>query len=516
MIDLNRTRKELLALIQAPTPAGQDVSEPIPSGACARFSGHSPDELFSEVEIALSERVAPVQRTVVLRDLLLPLRNALGNACKHGNGGDAAKSIFLELVIAPQGVLVTVTDEGIGFDVAGTVCRFLGGEGYFRYEGEGFRNLHRATSVISYENGGRTLLLCFRCQASEAASRSASGGASPVAPATGEDVKENLCHAPWLQEYLSGEFPDFPRGTRLVSCRAYANPGLGKHPYRYVLRVERCGLGSTETRILSARLHSIETAAKADFEAATRLHLAHRLKGLRIPRPIALLAEEPPLVVYEFQPWMNLGEYFSCRPQTDALRQLAEKFGRGLARLHGSEVNFCGSGSVGFHETEAIMERAETELKSLASGEDLLARFYRSIELISTGSALAPIHGAFGWDSILYGTDGRFYLSGFENCRYSDPGFDLGGFAADLLCFMLASHDLGKFWPLLDAFLDAYNSKAGLSKSKESLGSYMACALLNRLKGAKSAGTGRFKQVLSALEVALPQHKAQFLNPQPV
>src|SRR2546429_9696281 len=51
-----------------------------------RVCGRARDELFPLLKIALSERFATVPRLQIIRDLLLPLRNILGNAYKHGNG----------------------------------------------------------------------------------------------------------------------------------------------------------------------------------------------------------------------------------------------------------------------------------------------------------------------------------------------------------------------------------------------------------------------------------------------
>ena len=78
------------------------------------------------------------------------------------NGYDLTKVISVEIVLTAKGALIAVTDEGRGFDVALTFRRFQWQESYFANHGVGFRNLHRAISMVSYENGGRTVLLCFR------------------------------------------------------------------------------------------------------------------------------------------------------------------------------------------------------------------------------------------------------------------------------------------------------------------------------------------------------------------
>jgi hypothetical protein len=48
--------------------------------------GPSGDALFPTFEATLSARFAHMPREERLRDLIAPLRHALGNAYKHGNG----------------------------------------------------------------------------------------------------------------------------------------------------------------------------------------------------------------------------------------------------------------------------------------------------------------------------------------------------------------------------------------------------------------------------------------------
>src|SRR5438552_2171415 len=131
MIDLNCSRAELLVDINAPNPLGDplsDLTDPRLASleAHVRVCGHGRDDLFPLLRIALSERFAAVARVQVLRDLLLPLRNVLGNAYKHGNGCDPAKTIWIEIVLTARGALIAVSDEGSGFDVARTLRRFEG------------------------------------------------------------------------------------------------------------------------------------------------------------------------------------------------------------------------------------------------------------------------------------------------------------------------------------------------------------------------------------------------------
>ena len=111
---------------------------------------------------------------------------------------------------------------------------------------------------------------------------------------------------------------------------------------------------------------------------------------------------------------------------------------------------------------------------------------------------LAPIHGALGWDSIRYGNDGEFYLFRFESCRWSDPRLDLGGFAADLLCFTLAAYNDAAYRLCSNAFLSKYNSKAEHPVSEDDLQPYIALALCERIQRTE-AGAGPLLAALNAV-----------------
>ena len=293
MISLGRTRAELLAEIDAPNLPGDPLSDltdlhAASEDAYVRVCGRARDELFPLLKIALSERFAAAPRLQVIRDLLLPLRNILGNAYKHGNGCDPAKVISVEIVLTAKGALIAVTDEGSGFDVALTFRRFQGQESYFANYGVGFRNLHRAISMVSYENGGRTVLLCFR-PTIQNHDRALNSHALPKVPG-----------AEWIQKSLSAEVPEFGKdGAKIESYRVYPACGCAGDDCgnRYVLRLAGRNGRPAETRILTGRLHPTEAAAASDFEAATKLHDARISIKLRIPRPVALLAVEPRLVL---------------------------------------------------------------------------------------------------------------------------------------------------------------------------------------------------------------------------
>ncbi len=570
MIDLSHTRAELLAEIEVATPAGDplsDITDPrvAISDAHVRLCGRGREDLFPLLKLALAERFVAVPWVQLSRDFLMPVKHALGNAYKHGNATDPAKAVSVEIVLTAKGAFIAVTDQGMGFDVARTFRRFQEQENYFQHFGIGFRNLHRARCTVSYENGGRTVLLCFRptmqdpdhispcCPASAGdASRErgdntpsdlpAPGVREPTAnpsqegsrkpahrwsvPLLGEarggsvhgqspsdHAPANILDSEWMRTCLSAELPEFGQGrARLESCRVYANGGRagGDCGNRYVLRVAGHDGRPAETRILTGRLHATEAAAKADFEAAARLNEAKLSKSLRRPRPVARPAGEPRLVLYDFDPWMNLWEYHTYRGSLKFLRRFAAKTGRALARLHRSEIVFPEEETDAAGEKlQAMAARAETTLQTLPSGPGLVNRFRVCVQRMREQAAfrrqrdLTPIHGALGWDCIHYGVNGKFYLYRFEKCQRSDPAFDLGGFAADLLCFTLASYDEEAYGLCYDAFLSQYNSKAEQPIGEDDLRFYIVLALCERLRRAKPRTKADAEHLLHALDAAL-------------
>jgi len=568
MIDLSRNRAELLAEIEAPRAAGEflgDITDPRFAAADvrARVHGRAKRDLFPLLKVVLMERFADVPRPELTRDLLVPLKNALGNAYKHGNQRDPAKAVSLEIVLTRKGALIAVSDEGAGFDAVLTLRRFQRQENYFVNHGCGFRNMHRALSTVSYENGGRTVLLCFRPILREQDRASSASPASVGHPTIDQgessgghashescssrceeshsslarsqslltsaatrpkrftdrahgleaaDVLPKVLDAQWLQTCLSAELPEFANGrATLESCRVYATRGRAcdECGNRYVLRLARPDGQPPETRILTARLHATEAAAEADFEFAARLRDSRIIKRMEIPRPVTRPEGEPRLVLFDFDPWINLWEYLTHRRSLKSLHHAAERAGEALAGLHRSRIalrsNETGHTEAGF---KAMVARTTTALQALAGGSDLVSCFRHWAKRIENAASskqprvLAPIHGAFGWDCVHYGVDGRFYLYRFETCRRSDPGLDLGGFAADLLCFTLSNHDENAYRSCLEAFLNEYNSEAEHSMSADDLRFYIPLALVERLQRTELR-TAAADQLLAALDASL-------------
>jgi hypothetical protein len=169
MIDLAYTRERMLIDIGA--------SEEIPAvcsiagltgpefldGANARVivKGRNRDEILPHLDAALLARFADVAPQMLDRDLLSPLKKAVGNAWKRGNQMDPDKWITVEVIVTKRGAFIEVSDEGAGFDVRALVDKLRSGEKYYTHAGSGFRRFAKTDSVVSFDNGGRTFRACF-------------------------------------------------------------------------------------------------------------------------------------------------------------------------------------------------------------------------------------------------------------------------------------------------------------------------------------------------------------------
>ncbi len=533
MIDLSCTRAAMLDEIGV--PAGQsdplaDLADPrvASSDVHVRARGRGRTDLFPHLRLALWERFMNVPRPILIRDLFQPLKNALGNAQKHGNGGSPAKSVTVDLFLTRKGALIAITDEGEGFDAGLIFRRFQDRETYYEHHGAGLRNLHAAASRVTYENGGRTVLLCFR-PPSNASRRppfpfAGDGGSRRVgsrvdrrvaggdASRSGDAAILRVAEPGWIRRWLAEEMIGLSGGRPVVeSCRIYLPhaPGGDDCGNRYLVRLGGGGAVPGEERVLTGRLHASPSTAAADFGAAASLFGAMGSRRLRIPRPVAWPTREPRLVLYDFDPWMNLREYLAYRESLKAIRRSARRAGHALAALHRSRLPLRVLEPI--HASVRLRARAisaERALAALPSGAALIRRLRRVVRRSERRTITwrrrpqTPIHGAPRWDRIHYGVDGRFYLYRFESCRQDDPGLDLGVFAMDLLRFSLARGDEKAFDTGCDELLDAYNSEAVHPMRRRDLHPFIVLALLDRLRRTRLRSRAEAEHLLEALRVA--------------
>src|SRR5688572_22517241 len=124
----------------------------------------APQDILPSLDAVLTARFASVAPEELRRNLLRPLKKALGNAHKRGNRLDPHKVIALEVVVTSAGAFVEVSDQGEGFDVAATCARFKAGTRFFTHGGSGFRIFEKARAVVSFADGGRTFRTRFQVE----------------------------------------------------------------------------------------------------------------------------------------------------------------------------------------------------------------------------------------------------------------------------------------------------------------------------------------------------------------
>jgi hypothetical protein len=96
------------------------------------------------------------------------IKKALGNAYKWGNKRDQEKLLIVTTLTTGIGAVIKISDQGNGFDVSRVVRDRL-----FTRKGSGLTRFRKTSSIISYADGGRTLLIRFLCDAE--ADRSGTG-----------------------------------------------------------------------------------------------------------------------------------------------------------------------------------------------------------------------------------------------------------------------------------------------------------------------------------------------------
>lgn len=171
MIELDYPRERMLGDIGAieGLPALGDASDPRTMGefverdrARLLVKVRTPEEILPALDTVLAARFPNVPPERLERNLLRPLKKAVGNAHKRGNLCALDKWITVEAIVTREGAFIEVRDEGRGFDVPATFARFREGGAYFAHKGSGFRRYAQAKSVVSFANRGSTFRVRFR------------------------------------------------------------------------------------------------------------------------------------------------------------------------------------------------------------------------------------------------------------------------------------------------------------------------------------------------------------------
>lgn len=166
MIDLSRTEQQMLAEIEARPLPRQVVVPSTPDAAApddAQFvvRGGTPDQMLPMLMETFSRYFASAPSERVFVELSHLVKKGLGNAYKWGNESDPNRTLAVRATMTHKGAVVAIVDQGKGFEVAEVLGQFLHNDAYFRHGGSGFSHFHETRSIISYADGGRTLLIRF-------------------------------------------------------------------------------------------------------------------------------------------------------------------------------------------------------------------------------------------------------------------------------------------------------------------------------------------------------------------
>ena len=129
-----------------------------------------------EVQLTIGSRFENIELVkVVLDDCLqrlgadpdsrhwveMAMREAVANAIKHGNRLDPAKKVMIEMGVEGDEIVISVADEGTGFDPA-TVHDPLAPENRFKKDGRGIFYMRSFMDGVDYRfrpEGGTVLTL---------------------------------------------------------------------------------------------------------------------------------------------------------------------------------------------------------------------------------------------------------------------------------------------------------------------------------------------------------------------
>ena len=170
MLDLSCTKDRMLKEIGASHTAFAncfcDPANPAlfcADEACLVIRGSAPGQLWPVLSAVFSRRFAHVPADQLFSDLIYPVKKGLGNAHKWGNKRDTDKKVIVEAVFTKTGAVVSISDEGEGFNAEDILSKIDRAEHYFAHGGSGFHHFAKTQSLVSYTDEGRTLLIRYRC-----------------------------------------------------------------------------------------------------------------------------------------------------------------------------------------------------------------------------------------------------------------------------------------------------------------------------------------------------------------
>ncbi len=448
--------------------------------ACLR--GTTKEALRAVLEPALLQRFADCAEEQLFDELLYPLKKALGNAQKWGNQHDPHKQITVECIATPQGALFAITDEGPGFDVAATLAAQQAHTTYFTHGGSGFNLFAKISTIVSYADGGRTLLLCFQSNHRHG---------TPVNEATCAQLGP-LAAVAYMQPQLETVLRQVTGARAQVrACTIYepTMPASTAPELRYHLTWQVAATAPLQEEVMLGR---VLDKAVARREFAILQHIAPHIDAARAPigilPPLALL-EDDTFLLLRGNPTGNLHHhlrYLKKRGDFADLLELMQKIGTGLRLLHAIEPPPCAPHLAEEHATRAVPFRYHRPAAAAAASHPLVER------LALLAGDLAPrlpwqqdnrlIHGALDWDHLLY--QGKaLYFFGFEASGIGHLARDVGTLLAELTYHYLLRKKtkIEQFQAAQQAFMAGYFTD-NRTPWQADLPLFVAWALLHKLE----------------------------------
>ncbi len=93
--------------------------------------------------------------------IMLVLTEAVTNAILHGNKQNKSKSVELEAKITPRRLILSVQDEGDGFDPE-SIPNPIEKENLLKSSGRGIWLIHEFADKVSFSDNGRKITIEFK------------------------------------------------------------------------------------------------------------------------------------------------------------------------------------------------------------------------------------------------------------------------------------------------------------------------------------------------------------------
>ena len=386
----------------------------------------------------------------IYNDLGRPVKHATGNSVKRGNGGDPEKPLRYDHYFTEKGVVVSISDQGNGFDYRSVCSRFESNEQYFTYGGKGFKWFAKCDSKISYANGGSTLLIQFnfgdllpdsslKCFASAGDGPIPFDiiGSIPNASLTGlykmARCGPDLLYGVWknpefLDAYICCVLPDRSQDAKaaLIASAELVDVNNRGTMVRY----------RTKDGEIVAKFFRKGDEGAQTYEIL-RTAWAHDLgadEPYRVPRPLAYHADRRLLVTVEnegsvLESFLSGGD--------EELVDVCQRAARWLRKFHAVPTGaLLAAGILPDDEQKSKKKKKKLKPDQKADYADLSDELFAEYENWADAKkrhrdAIVPIHGRFAPETVLL-NNGTTAAIDFDSTKLGECGADLSRFVLEL------------------------------------------------------------------------------------